>query len=412
MRHISLSRCTRLCCGALALIWTFTLPAFSGTIREIQNTKSPKGTAKTLKLEETLRLGPEQDEEHFVWPSIQATVAVNDAGHMFVVDNQGNQIVEIDPEGQFVRNIGGQGQGPGEFQALAGFQFLADGSGIAFEFLGPATRFSIFDADGNFKETKNHSSFESILRGLQYSPNGKLMGAVYVSIDQVNSTTHVHTGILNADMEVLKELTQFESPLPDPSRLTDPEYWADMLAQQIARTSTGNLGFSAFDAQNRVYTAVANTYEITQWDPEMNALMRFGRKYEPVPLTQAEITELVEPITEAVKSQLPPQFQAIITDNVIKSAVEKAELPPFKNPVNGLIVMDNGMILVVFDANVATGQAHVDMFDPEGAFVGWCQVPAFSASRLTFHDGQLYTIERDDDGENELVRYSYEIVAQ
>ena len=40
-------------------------------------------------------------------------VAFDDRGHLFILDGQANQVTEVDAQGQFVRTIGGPGQGSG-----------------------------------------------------------------------------------------------------------------------------------------------------------------------------------------------------------------------------------------------------------------------------------------------------------
>ena len=74
--------------------------------------------------------------------------------------------------------------------------------------------------------------------------------------------------------------------------------------------------------------------------------------------------------------------------------------------------MDNGWILVVHDANLLENKAKIDIFDDQGQYLGQFHVMSFAWNRMAFHDGHLYTIESDEDGENQLVRYQYEVVTK
>jgi len=61
------------------------------------------------------------------------------------------RLLSVRKDGREVREIGGQGEGPGEFQVMAHSAVLPDGGVAAFDFGGNA--YEIFDADGNFDRT-------------------------------------------------------------------------------------------------------------------------------------------------------------------------------------------------------------------------------------------------------------------
>lgn len=73
-------------------------------------------------------------------------------GNLYVVDTQGARIVVVNPEGGFVRELGGVGGGPGEFDqhntTSIRIAVLSDGRVAAFD-----QRFSLFGPDGEFERT-------------------------------------------------------------------------------------------------------------------------------------------------------------------------------------------------------------------------------------------------------------------
>ena len=79
-------------------------------------------------------------------------LAFDRVGNLYVVDTQGARIVVVDPEGGFVRRIGGVGQGPGEFDqhntTSIRIAVLPGGRVAAFD-----QRFSLFGPDGEFERT-------------------------------------------------------------------------------------------------------------------------------------------------------------------------------------------------------------------------------------------------------------------
>ncbi len=399
---------------ALAAAVILTLIALCGLPARGQETivngKTPKGTAYTLKLTEELRVGPDHGDA-FIWAGMATTVAVNGRGHMFVTDTRENRIVELDPQGAFVRQLGGKGEAPGEFQMLASFQVLDDDKGVAFENIGIVNKFTYFGPDGAYLRQKTVTGMDKILRQAALSPDGRWLGGISVKVDQANRKMVIRSGLFDPEADLVEELISYDSPLPDPSRFGDPNYWAEQLANQFRPMGQGLLGFVAFDEQGHIYTAVARRYEITKWDAERKKTATFSRAYDPPMMTEDEIQRAIEPITQAVKESLPtPQLQAMITPSLIKRAVELSEWPPHKNPVNGIRTMDDGHVLVLHDGNFATNTYRVDIFTAKGQYKGQFTHNLLGAARMTFKNGRAYTLEANQDDENVLVRYRYELV--
>ena len=329
------------CILVILVSWCFASLAGDTDAKIVKNGKEPGGNAYTLRLVENLRVGPDEDDDRFIWTAVNTALQVDERGRIFVVDPKENRIVVLDENGAFLKQIGQKGQGPGEFQALASFQLLADGTGVAFENRGAVSTFSYFDRNGNYREQDSHNDTQLILQSVSFSPDGSLMGVLAAKLYPENSKLAIRSALLDRTKTLKKEIVQYDLPLPNPQRMNDPEYWVDYISERIKITSKGLTGFTAFDKHNHVYTAVANKYEVTKWDADMNKLLVFTRDYEPIPLTDEEIHAVIQPITDMLTS-LPPQLQSVITKNVIARAIEKAEFPPVKMPVSGLTVTDDG----------------------------------------------------------------------
>ncbi len=70
------------------------------------------------------------DDDPDVMFGIPCGVAQDAAGNVYVLDNQLSEIVMLSPEGEFLRTLGREGEGPGEFQRPNGLVILPDG-GVA-----------------------------------------------------------------------------------------------------------------------------------------------------------------------------------------------------------------------------------------------------------------------------------------
>ncbi len=101
--------------------------------------------------EEVYRMGAITGEDWETFGNVY-DLAFDRAGNLYVVDTQGARIVVVSPEGEFVRQLGGVGTGPGEFDqhntTSIQIAVLSDGRVAAFD-----QRFSVFGADGEFERT-------------------------------------------------------------------------------------------------------------------------------------------------------------------------------------------------------------------------------------------------------------------
>ncbi|MFC1555899.1 6-bladed beta-propeller [candidate division KSB1 bacterium] len=103
-----------------------------------------------VQLEPDLVLG---DESSGIFFSTPGKVREDLYGNIFVSNSKESQIIKYSNDGQFIRTIGRQGEGPGEFvkRGLTDFCFLSDGRLIAYG--NSKQRYQLFDNDGNYLDT-------------------------------------------------------------------------------------------------------------------------------------------------------------------------------------------------------------------------------------------------------------------
>jgi hypothetical protein len=115
------------CLGVLlpaALLAFPAAPPAAADVPVIENQK-PKGEPLTLKLEEVWRVGGEESELLFGTVTETATDA---AGNVYLLDSQLSHVVVISPEGEHLRTISREGEGPGEVRQPRDLVCLPDGS--------------------------------------------------------------------------------------------------------------------------------------------------------------------------------------------------------------------------------------------------------------------------------------------
>lgn len=112
------------------------LPAHAGTwggtevveegVKHIKNPHEPMNPMQTVKLNELWRLGGESDDPDQMFGLISRIISDKD-GNIYLLDTQLSEIKVFSPEGEFLRTIGREGEGPGEFRTPTGIFFTPEG---------------------------------------------------------------------------------------------------------------------------------------------------------------------------------------------------------------------------------------------------------------------------------------------
>ncbi len=96
-------------------------------VKIIANPAKPMEEPKTAKLEELWRIGGDTDDEDEFFGVI-ADIQAGKDGNLYVLDVQLAEVKIYSADGEFVRSIGREGEGPGEFRLPAGMFFTAGGN--------------------------------------------------------------------------------------------------------------------------------------------------------------------------------------------------------------------------------------------------------------------------------------------
>ena len=375
----------------------------------VENGKKPQGKGYTLKLTEDLRFGAEDGDDMFLWPGSQVLVEADDKGNIYVLDPLEKRIIQFDSQGKFVRLVGQAGEGPSEFQIIQSFQIMADGTGVAFGNMGALTHLTYYTPSIQFKNRVTKTSIGFILQSIQFSPNGKNAACQVTAIAQGSPVMKTTYSVLNSDLEELKVLDTLETPAFDPTRAGEASYWAEFMSHQFKAFSKGLNTYYAYDSENNLYSAPGRKYEITKWSPDLKEIMVIRRDYERVPQTEEQIMAIIDPVQEAMYARLPPQLQSLLTPNVIRKAIELAEFPPVQLPIGGLLTMEDGTLLTIHVSDPIKRTASADIFDKKGKFLGSFEHGSNGLPRFVFKNGYGYTVETDDQGDNQIVRYKVKL---
>lgn len=93
-------------------------------------------------------------------------VGFDGAGNLYVLDRQAERVVVAGPAGEFVREFGRRGEGPGEFEEVHGLAVMRDGRAVVSD--SRRFVFHIFRADGRTSDGAAQGNRMQILFALAY----------------------------------------------------------------------------------------------------------------------------------------------------------------------------------------------------------------------------------------------------
>ena len=171
---------------APALLATMAISAAPGIAGAQQVIELP-GEDRWLEadFEEVYRVGSALGEAWEEFGTI-GRVGFDDAGNLYLFDRLAARVVVVGPDGDFVREFGRRGEGPGEFQSAMDMVVMHDGRVVVADMGHRA--YHLFDPGGNLERMVRMGGFaqvremypeaggESVVRG------AKMLGAVFQSV--------------------------------------------------------------------------------------------------------------------------------------------------------------------------------------------------------------------------------------
>ncbi len=262
------------------------LPALSfATDKDIPCNIDEDGPAQgvvPLVLEELWRVGGEDGDVIF---GRITDVLRHPDGNIYVLDNQLCQVTVFSPEGEHLRNISREGDGPGELRQPMALTFLSDevlavGMGFPGKLvslgLDGTPLHSIFPigepAEGNIGIMMSSRFADGIL----VSSGGRI-----VFTDQTSSYTERFLSVGGGDLTEFQRILETTTPVdPTGTSYTETDnYYIDL------RWALG--------AQGKIYAPMKrDAYEISVFDTTGKLLQKFGRKYKPRKRTQSDKDEV------------------------------------------------------------------------------------------------------------------------
>lgn len=114
----------------------------------VASADNPPVWGERVRLIEDLRIGTLDGPEKYLFGRVAAVAARPSDGMIFVLDAQVPIIRQYDADGRFVRNVGREGEGPGEYRRVSGMEILPDGRLAVWD--GNEGRITVYDTAGSY----------------------------------------------------------------------------------------------------------------------------------------------------------------------------------------------------------------------------------------------------------------------
>lgn len=324
-------------------------------------------------LVEDLRVGRAEGTPEVTFGRISA-LAVSEAGDVYVVDGQAPAVRVFDASGSYLRTLGGEGEGPGEYLRPNGVAILPGGRVVVRD---PRTgRLNVYAPDGEPLDPWPHPAGYVAGRPLVVDTAGRLYSTVPVPEPDPPFDLRVALARYAPDGEVL-------DTIPPPAR--DHE-----TPRVTGRTPAGNLRVDPVPFAPRSHWAVsplgyvvggiAIRYAVNLYRPD-RPVLQIRRAYDPVPVKPEEKADHRRYIVERISSMVPGWEW------------NGPEIPDEKAPYRGLLVGQGGRVWVQLHRpgrrrpeppSARPGRpvpprwvepVVYDVFEPDGRYLGRLRAP-------------------------------------
>jgi hypothetical protein len=333
-----------------------------GDVTVVKNPKEPLYKTPVFELKEELSIGGPEAQEDAAFGQI-ASVAIDDAGTLYVLDARASNIKIFDASGEYLRTVGRQGQGPGELEYPTNLSLIRTKGELAVNLQTRGIVF--FKTDGTFLR---QLSLKGLITG-----RGRLdsRGQIYIlEIAMGENDSRYVTKKLAPDASVLATISETQAPA------------GKMGTNKIKAFLP--VAYFVVDRDDRFVYGYPATYEIQLYGPaETKMLRKITREYDAVPITSEERGDLEKGIPPGMKVEI--------------------EYPKDHPAFTRFFLSDRGHLFVQTYEKAANGMFVHDVFDAEGRFIG--RLP-LKPSGLEILNGKYYALEEDEEGYQYVKRYA------
>lgn len=341
-----------------------------GGVKVVKNPAEPLYGEFSFDLEEDLSIGGDPKNEAYYFPK-GGSLSVDDEGSLFITDLGNKRVQMYDKSGQYIRTIGRQGQGPGEYVFPGQVYFDPEGNTCV---RNGGIQLNVYGKDGVFK---NKITFKTFVNAFILGPGGTIIGTKQPGFEPGGPK---HSLVqLDRDGLVLRTIAEFRGELSEGQKALTLHWYSNLISFSPVTAETFGYGFSE---EYKIYVAGS----------EGQTLHIITKEEKPQAISGKEKDETRRSGFFMWFGQSQRPEDAIVFPD---------HGPFFRNFIND----DAGRLYVVRLNSILEKDApsRVDVFSKDGIYLyrmTWAFIPA--AIKL----GCLYEVRSDKEtGEVRIVRY-------
>lgn len=307
-----------------------------------------------------IAIGEVDGEGDYVFGRI-SDVLVDPRGLVHVADAQSAELRVFSSDGRFVRRLGREGEGPGEFGHISGLAVAP--SGVA-ALDGRLNRVTVFGLAGDVARTFRLQRPYMILEhhaAMAFDSSGRFFDrarlARGIGVDSLGVITYAADGSV-ADTALLAVI-----PADQVTLERDGVPYMSIPRPFAPRVSI------AFGPDGTVYLSRGNEYRIDVFSPSGDSLRAIRRTVEPPRVTEAERDSALVFIRETLES----------SGGRLPAGVE---LPERKGVITRLVVDAEENLWVLHEAGAGATRFEWSVHDAEGRFLGTVSTPVMGVTQI------------------------------
>lgn len=303
-------------------------------------------------------------------------VEVDEYGRFWVFEGQAQELRVFDADGRFVRTVGREGEGPGEFQRVIGMAWGPDGH---LWLADPSNnRLSVVDTAGS--SVTSHPTIGGVI--VQPWPGG------------FDRSGHFYTyGIDTSAEEAFGALVMVRHgpDLQPIDSIAPPEYPGEREVFEFRNEENWMITGVPFTPglewqlapEGGFWAGLTGEYRIFRLSWEGDTLRSVRKDYEPLPVTAEDVARVRDDMEWFVDAGGKPDWSRI---------------PSTKPAFDDFVLADSGHLWVQLVADGDDNGRRYDVFDPQGRYLGEVRTPfpVRFYPRPIIRDGFLYAVTEDE----------------
>lgn len=387
-----------LLCGAVACSeagtppdgWIGSIDTLPNGAVVIRNEAAASPGTNAWRLEETTRIGRLEGDGPDAFGMI-AGLAVDALGRVYVLDRHKQEISVFDAEGRLVRAFGQPGEGPGELTDANGVQYDSDGRIWVSDMRAAA--YVAFDTTGAFLRTVGRRlNSVGFLWDAEFVSNGKLVESD--SRPAVNGPAQPILVVFDLDGREAVATDTFPAPR-NPKPLPPFTLEANGRTMMAAAVPFAPVLTRTVGPDGSLWFGVTNRYRIHARRMEGDTVRIVERRYDPVPVTEADVADALE-----------TRLRAFVEAG---GHIDRSRIPRAKPIYDQLAVDPYGNLWVRLVGDARDGpETRWDIFAAEGHYLGVLRIPVKAASwtRPVITEDALWLVAEDELDVPYVIRYA------